>query len=89
MEQKTGYRKLESCHTKSVKKEKNRRNSKMTEISVLDLQNLRHLISGFDTTHCKMQDYAHEAQDPQVKQFFQKSAQSALESKQQLMKFLQ
>ena len=42
----------------------------MTEISVLDLQNLRHLIGGFDTTHCKMQDYAHEAQDPQVKQFF-------------------
>ena len=40
----------------------------MTEISVLDLQNLRHLIGGFDTTHCKMQDYAHEAQDPQVKQ---------------------
>ena len=54
----------------------------MTEISVLDLQNLRHLIGGFDTTHCKMQDYANEAQDPQVKQFFQKSAQSALESKQ-------
>ena len=50
----------------------------MTEISVLDLQNLRHLIGGFDTTHCKMQDYAHEAQDPQVKQFFQKSAQSAI-----------
>ena len=41
----------------------------MTEISVLDLQNLRHLIGGFETTHCKMQDYAHEAQDPQVKQF--------------------
>lgn len=35
----------------------------MTEISVLDLQNLRHLIDGFETTHCKMQDYAHEAQD--------------------------
>ena len=30
----------------------------MTEISELDLQNLRHLIGGFDTTHCKMQDYA-------------------------------
>lgn len=47
----------------------------MTELSVLDLQNLRHLIGGFETTHCKMQDYAHEAQDPQVKQFFQKAAQ--------------
>ena len=61
----------------------------MTELSVLDLQNLRHLIGGFDTTHCKMQDYANESQDPQVKQFFQKSAQSAMESKQQLMKILQ
>ena len=27
----------------------------MTNISELDLQNLRHLIGGFDTTHCKMQ----------------------------------
>ena len=58
----------------------------MTELSVLDLQNLRHLIGGFETTHCKMQDYAHEAQ---VKQFFQKAAQSAMESKQQLMQYLQ
>ena len=48
----------------------------MTEISVLDLQNLRHLIGGFETTHCKMQDYAHEAQDQQVKQFFQKANSS-------------
>ena len=61
----------------------------MTELSVLDLQNLRHLIGGLETIHCRMQDYAHEAQDPQVKQFFQKSAQSAMESKQQLMQFLQ
>ena len=30
----------------------------MTEISILDLQNLRHLISGYSTTHCKMTDYA-------------------------------
>ena len=61
----------------------------MTEISVLDLQNLRHLIGGFETTHCKMQEYANEAHDPQVKQFIQKSAQCAMESKQQLMQFLQ
>ena len=30
----------------------------MTEISILDLQNLRHLIGGYSTTHCKMTDYA-------------------------------
>ena len=61
----------------------------MSQISELDLQNLRHLIGGYDTTHCKMQEYAREAQDPQVKQFFQKGAKSAMDNKQQLMKFLQ
>ena len=38
----------------------------MSDISELDLQNLRHLIGGFDTTHCKMQEYAKEAEDPKV-----------------------
>lgn len=61
----------------------------MAELSELDLQNLRHLIGGYDTTHCKLQEYANQAADQTVKQFFQKSAQSAMESKQQLMKFLQ
>ena len=56
----------------------------MNEISELDLQNLRHLIGGFDTTHCKMDEYAR-----QVKQFFQKSAQSAADCKNQLMQYLQ
>ena len=46
----------------------------MQEISVLDLQNLRHLIGGYETTHCKMENYAQAATDPQIKQFFQKSA---------------
>lgn len=60
----------------------------MTNISELDLQNLRHLIGGFDTTHCKMQAYAQEATDPQVKKFFEKGAKTAMDNKQQLMKFL-
>lgn len=60
----------------------------MEEISILDLQNLRHLIGGYDTTRCKMQAYAQEATDPKVKQFFEKSAQSAMQTKEQLMKFL-
>lgn len=61
----------------------------MANISELELQNLRHLIGGFDTTHCKMQDYASNATDPQVKNFFEKGAQLAMQNKQQLMKFLQ
>ena len=61
----------------------------MNQISELDLQNLRHLIGGYSTTHCKMQAYAQQATDPGVQQFFQKSAQSAMQSKQQLLQFLQ
>ena len=60
----------------------------MSNISELDLQNIRHLIGGFDTTHCKLSVYAEEAQDSQIKQFFSKGAKSAMENKQQLMKFL-
>ena len=60
----------------------------MKEIYILDLQNLRHLIGGYDTTHCKMQTYAQLAQDPKIKQFFEKSAQSAMQTKQQLLQFL-
>ncbi len=61
----------------------------MNQISELDLQNLRHLIGGFDTTHCKMDEYAGNTTDAQVKQFFQKSAQSAVDCKNQLMQYLQ
>ena len=57
------------------------------ELSVLDLQNLRHLIGGYETSHKKMMEYASGASDPQIKQFFQKSAQSAMQNKQQLMQF--
>lgn len=61
----------------------------MANISDLELQNLRHLIGGYETTHCKMQEYAQSATDEKVKQFFEKGAKSAMENKQQLMKFLQ
>ncbi|HKM33646.1 MAG TPA: hypothetical protein VJY54_02770 [Lachnospiraceae bacterium] len=61
----------------------------MPNISELELQNLRHLIGGYDTTHCKLQEYAKEATDSQVKQFFDKGAMTAMDNKQQLMKFLQ
>ena len=57
-------------------------------LSELELQNLRHLIGGYDTTHCKMQEYAECAQDTKVKQFFEKGAKSAMENKQVLMDFL-
>lgn len=60
----------------------------MSEISILDLQNLRHLIGGFDTNHCKMQDYASQAKDPEIKKLFQDATNSSMKNKQDLMKFL-
>ena len=32
-------------------------------LSELELQNLRHLIGGYDTTHCKMKEYAEMIED--------------------------
>lgn len=61
----------------------------MSNISELELQNLRHLIGGYDTTHCKMQEYAQSTSDPKIKQFFEQGAKSAMQNKQELMKFLQ
>ncbi len=60
----------------------------MSELSVLDLQNLRHLIGGYSTTHCKMTDYASQAKDPEIKNLSQDAADSAMKHKQELMKFL-
>lgn len=61
----------------------------MSNLSELELQNLRHLIGGYDTTHCKMQAYEKEAKDPEVKAFFREAADSSMKNKQALMKFLQ
>ena len=61
----------------------------MANLSELDLQNLRHLIGGYDVTHCKIKENASSATDTQIKQFFEKGAKSALDNKNQLMKFLQ
>ena len=60
----------------------------MSEISILDLQHLRHLIGGYNTTHCKMTEYASQAQDPEIKKLFQDAADSAMKNKQELMRFL-
>jgi hypothetical protein len=60
----------------------------MADISILDLENLRHLIGGYETSHQKMTDYANNATDPDVKQLFQDAATSAKQNKEDLMKFL-
>lgn len=60
----------------------------MSELSELDLQNLRHLIGGSVTCQNKFSAYAQQSSDAQVKQYFEQAAQSAKENKQQLMGFL-
>lgn len=60
----------------------------MSEISILDLQNLRHLIGGYDTSCQKMQEYASMAEDAEVKKLFQDAADSAMQNKQELLRFL-
>jgi type III secretory pathway component EscR len=60
----------------------------MSQLNQMELQNLRHLIGAHETAFQKMQSYAQEATDPQVKAYFQQSAQSAKSTKQKLMSFL-
>ena len=60
----------------------------MSEISVLDLPNLRHLIGGYETSCQKMTEYAGMAQDAEVKKLLQDVADSAMKNKQELLRFL-
>jgi hypothetical protein len=61
----------------------------MAQLNQSELQNLRHLIGAHETACQKMQTYAQQATDPQVKSFFEKSAKDAQNTKQKLLSFLQ
>lgn len=60
----------------------------MSQLNQIELQNLRHLIGAHDTAVQKMQTYARQSTDQQIRMFFEKSAQDAMSTKQQLMTFL-
>nr|MBO2493661.1 hypothetical protein [Clostridia bacterium] len=60
----------------------------MAQLNQLELQNLRHLIGAHETAYQKLQMYAQQADDPQIRQMFQKSAQDAQRAKQQLLSLL-
>lgn len=60
----------------------------MTQLNQQELQNLRHLIGSHETSAKKLDAYAQQSLDPQIKQMFQKSAQDARNTKQQLLSFL-
>ena len=57
----------------------------MANLNQVELQNLRHLIGAHETSYQKLNTYASQAVDPQIKQMFTKSAQEALNTKQKLM----
>lgn len=60
----------------------------MGNLSELELQNIRHLLTAAQTEEKKYQAYAEQANDPQVKQFFEKSVQSATQNKQTFLQYL-
>jgi len=60
----------------------------MAKLTQVELQNLRHLIGAHETSFQKLNNYASQAVDPQIKQIFTKSAQESLNTKQKLMSFL-
>jgi ferritin len=54
----------------------------------MELQTLRRLIGSQDTAYQKMEAYAQQAEDPQVRSYFEKSARDSMQTKQKLMSFL-
>ncbi|SEF56886.1 hypothetical protein SAMN05660865_00537 [Caloramator fervidus] len=61
----------------------------MSQLNQLELQNLRHLINLYDIEAQKFDSYAQMATDPQIKQMFIQAAQTARNTKQKLLSFLQ
>lgn len=61
----------------------------MAQLTQLDLQHLRHMIGGHETVANKLDAYAQQCSDAQIKQLFLKDAQAARANKQKLMSFLQ
>lgn len=57
-------------------------------INEMELQTLRHLILSHETMSGKMSAYAEDSTTPEIRQYFEKAAQNAADSKNQLMSFL-
>lgn len=60
----------------------------MSQLNQMELQTLRHHIGALDNSIQKFQEYSTQAQDVQIKQYFQNSVQEAQQTKQKLMSFL-
>ena len=60
----------------------------MSQVSELELQNIRHLVLNADMDVEKYRCYANDATDAKVKQMFTRSAECAAKNREQLMGFL-
>ncbi|RXM70843.1 hypothetical protein [Clostridium tetani] len=60
----------------------------MSNLNLLELQNLRHLIGAHGTISNKLDDYANQCTDQQLVEMLKNDAQEARNSKQKLMSFL-
>lgn len=60
----------------------------MSNLSEIELSNLRHMMIFGEVDEQKNQDYANAAEHSEVKQFFQNAANGAQQNRQTLMKFL-
>ena len=60
----------------------------MADLTQAELQHLRHLIGAHETAYEKLNTYASQCVDPQIKQMFTKAAQDSLNTKQKLLTFL-
>ncbi|PGL69865.1 hypothetical protein [Bacillus sp. AFS055030] len=57
-------------------------------ITELELENLRHIIGGHGTIANKLEAYAQNCTDPELKALLERDAQSAKQSREQLLNFL-
>jgi hypothetical protein len=60
----------------------------MSQLNQMELQNLRHIIGSHETSARKLETYARSVNDPQIRQMFEQSAQSAWGARQKLISFL-
>lgn len=61
----------------------------MANLNEIELQNVRHLLQFGESDIAKYNNYAENSQDQNVKQFFQKAAQSCEKNRQTILQFLQ
>lgn len=61
----------------------------MTQLNQMELQNLRELIGCHDTLVQKLKFYSNQCHDPQLRNMMEQSSQSAGETKDRLLSFLE